>query len=358
MAKRPNKTVEERRRRVSVILPILKATYPGAKCSLDYRTPLQLLVATILSAQCTDVRVNLVTKSLFNKYKTPRDFAEAPEGVLEKEIQSTGFFRSKAKSLRAMASSLLKEFGGKVPQTMEELTSLAGVGRKTANVVLGNAFGKNVGVVVDTHVARLSQRLGMTRNTDPVKIEADLMQIVPQDEWTLWSHLLIHHGRAICQARTLSDPGPMPDRAGRDRRARRKNLVSGQFRDGGLKKMLENLREPSSRKRPCDPIMHFGMGKLGDAMPAEARRSNGGIVERRRHLIRKLSLRIGAAGFGEILHVAKLLDIGMCRLQQMAESLAVSRRMKRVGNRRIQQVAHDRGVVAVRPERLRFIQAH
>jgi endonuclease III len=201
MAKRPNKMVEERRRRVSVISPILKSTYPGAKCSLDYRTPLQLLVATILSAQCTDVRVNLVTQSLFKKYKTPRDFAEAPEGVLEREIQSTGFFRSKAKSLRAMASSLLKEFGGKVPQTMEELTSLAGVGRKTANVVLGNAFGKNVGVVVDTHVARLSQRLGLTRDTDPVKIEVDLMQIIAQEEWTLWSHLLIYHGRAICQAR-------------------------------------------------------------------------------------------------------------------------------------------------------------
>src|SRR5579872_6751579 len=188
MANSTKKTVEIRRRRVAAILPILKSTYPNAKCSLDYRTPLQLLVATILSAQCTDVRVNIVTKTLFKKYKTAEDFANAPAGELERDIQSTGFFNSKAKSIRAMAASLLKEHKGKVPQTMEELTSLAGVGRKTANVVLGNAFHKNVGVVVDTHVARLSERLELTKNTSAEKIELDLMEIVPQEEWTLWSH--------------------------------------------------------------------------------------------------------------------------------------------------------------------------
>jgi len=201
MAKTANKTVEQRRRRVAEVLPVLKSVYPNAKCSLDYRTPLQLLVATILSAQCTDVRVNLVTKTLFKKYKTPEDFANAPEGELERDIQSTGFYRNKAKSIRAMAASLIKEHRGNVPETMEELTSLAGVGRKTANVVLGNAFSQNVGVVVDTHVARLSQRLELTKHSAPEKIELDLMELVPREDWTLWSHLLIHHGRAICQAR-------------------------------------------------------------------------------------------------------------------------------------------------------------
>jgi endonuclease-3 len=196
-----NKTIEQRRQRVAKILPILKVTYPNAKCSLDYRTPLQLIVATILSAQCTDVRVNLVTKTLFKKYKTPEDYANAPAGELEKDIQSTGFYNSKAKSLRAMAKSLIEKYGGKVPRTMEDLTSLAGVGRKTANVVLGNAFGLNEGVVVDTHVGRLSQRLGLTKHTDAEKIELDLIEIVPREDWTLWSHLLIFHGRSICMAR-------------------------------------------------------------------------------------------------------------------------------------------------------------
>ncbi|HEY1922275.1 MAG TPA: endonuclease III [Tepidisphaeraceae bacterium] len=202
MAKTRGNSLQQRRQRVEAILRILRKVYPDAKCSLDYRTPLQLLVATILSAPCTDKRVNIVTKSLFKKYKTAADFAKAPEGELEKEIQSTGFFRSKAQSIRAMASSLLEKHGGRVPETMEELTALAGVGRKTANVVLGNAFGKNVGVVVDTHVSRLSQRLELTRQTTPEKIEIDLMELVPQKEWTLWPHLMIHHGRAVCMARS------------------------------------------------------------------------------------------------------------------------------------------------------------
>jgi endonuclease-3 len=191
----------QRKQRVDVLLPILKRTYPHARCSLNYDNPLQLLVATILSAQCTDDRVNLVTRELFGKYRSAEDFASVSQEELERDIQSTGFYRNKAKSIRAMAAALLEKHGGKVPRTMEELTALAGVGRKTANVVLGNAFGISVGVVVDTHVTRLSQRLGLTKASDAVKIEQDLMPIIPPEEWTLWSHLMIAHGRAICIAR-------------------------------------------------------------------------------------------------------------------------------------------------------------
>src|SRR3954469_8965347 len=202
MPRPESKKILQRRERVRAILPILNQLYPDAKCSLDHRSPLELLVATILSAQCTDDRVNIVTKTLFKKYKTAADYAKVTQEELEKEIQSTGFFRNKAKSIRAMAQALVENHGGKVPDTMEELTELAGVGRKTANVVLGNAFGKNVGVVVDTHVTRLSNRLGLTKHKiDAVKIEQDLVQVVPQEDWALFSHLLIHHGRAICQAR-------------------------------------------------------------------------------------------------------------------------------------------------------------
>jgi len=201
VAKSESKKIQERRQKVAAILPLLKKMYPQAKCSLDYRNPLQLLIATILSAQCTDERVNKVTPDLFKKYKTAKDLAAADPSELEKEIQSTGFFRNKAKSLRGMAAGILARHQGQVPQTMEDLTNLPGVGRKTANVVLGNAYNIAVGVVVDTHVARVSARLGLTKHTDPVKIEQDLMQIVPREEWTLFSHLLIHHGRQICIAR-------------------------------------------------------------------------------------------------------------------------------------------------------------
>jgi endonuclease-3 len=201
MPRAPSKTFVERQQRVAIILPILKKTYPLAKCSLNYTTPLQLITATILSAQCTDDRVNIVTKDLFRKYKTAKDLANAPIEELEKDIQSTGFYRNKAKSLKAMAQSLIDLHHGQVPKTMEELTALAGVGRKTANVVLGNAFGIDVGIVVDTHVTRLSQRLGLTKNDDAVKIEQDLIPLVPQKDWTIWSHLMIAHGRAVCQAR-------------------------------------------------------------------------------------------------------------------------------------------------------------
>jgi endonuclease III len=201
-------TIEARRSRVEdAILPILKKTYPHAKCSLDYTSPLELLVATILSAQCTDERVNIVTKSLFKKYRNAKAYAEVAPEELEKDIQSTGFYRNKTKSLRGMGAALVERHGGKVPQTMDELTHLPGVGRKTANVVLGNAFGENVGVVVDTHVTRVSNRLGLTKHAvDAVKIEQDLIQVVPQEEWTLFSHLLIHHGREICQARKPKCP--------------------------------------------------------------------------------------------------------------------------------------------------------
>jgi endonuclease-3 len=190
-----------RKDRVTAILPILKRTYPDAKCSLDHRNALELLVATILSAQSTDLRVNIVTKDLFKKYRTAKDYAAADPAELERDIHSTGFFRSKGKSIRAMAQALLDNHAGQVPKTMDELTALAGVGRKTANVVLGNAFNVNVGIVVDTHVTRLSLRLGLTKQSDAVKIEQDLIPLVPQDHWTLFSHLLIYHGRVICQAR-------------------------------------------------------------------------------------------------------------------------------------------------------------
>jgi endonuclease-3 len=202
MAKPPSKKVLLRDARVKAVLPILKRTYPHAKCSLDYRNPLELIVATILSAQCIDERVNVVTEELFRKYKSAGDYAKVAQESLEKDIQSTGFFRNKAKSLRGMGAALMERHKGKVPDSMEELTELPGVGRKTANVVLGNAFGKSVGVTVDTHVTRVSNRLGLTDHaSDAVKIEQDLMQVVPQEEWTMWSHLLIHHGRAICTAR-------------------------------------------------------------------------------------------------------------------------------------------------------------
>ena len=175
--------------------------YPDAHCELDFKNPLQLLIATILSAQCTDKRVNMVTPALFKKYRTAADYARADPAAFEEEIRSTGFFRSKTKSIRAACAAIVAEHGGKVPETMEALNALPGVGRKTANVVLGNAFGKNDGIVVDTHVARLSQRLRLTRETDAEKIENDLTRIVPRADWTIWSHWLIWHGRRRCFAR-------------------------------------------------------------------------------------------------------------------------------------------------------------
>jgi endonuclease III len=179
----------------------LNAHYPGAHCALDFSSPFQLLVATILSAQCTDKRVNMVTPALFKRYKTPAALAAANPEELEEIIRSTGFFRNKSKSLRGMAAAVAEQHGGRVPDEMEALVALPGVGRKTANVVLGNAYDKNEGVVVDTHVGRVSARLGLTRQTDPVKVERDLVALFPRDRWTQLSHLLIEHGRQICEAR-------------------------------------------------------------------------------------------------------------------------------------------------------------
>lgn len=183
------------------VLRRLKKAYPDATCALEHRTPFELLVATILSAQCTDVRVNMVTPALFAKYPTARSLAEADQADIEDLIRSTGFFRNKARNLIGMARALVESHGGEVPADMEALRVLPGVGRKTANVVLGNAFGMNEGITVDTHVARLSKLLGLTRHTDPVKIERDLMDLVPRKDWTLVSHLLIWHGRQVCVAR-------------------------------------------------------------------------------------------------------------------------------------------------------------
>ncbi len=189
------------RERVAQLAQAFTETYPGAHCELDFKTPLHLLIATILSAQCTDKRVNLVTPKLFAKYRTAADYAKAPPAEMEAIIKSTGFFRSKTKSIRAATAEIVAKYKGKVPDTMEELNGLPGVGRKTANVVLGNAFHRNEGIVVDTHVIRLSDRLGLTRQKDPEKIEQDLMKIVPRDQWTIWSHWLIWHGRRRCFAR-------------------------------------------------------------------------------------------------------------------------------------------------------------
>ena len=187
--------------RVKKILVALRETYPDAHCELNYSNPLELLIATILSAQCTDKRVNLVTAELFKQYRSADDYANAPAAELEQAIKSTGFFRNKTKSIQQCCRTILERHHGDVPRTMEELTQLGGVGRKTANVVLGNAFNVNVGVVVDTHVARLSQRLGLTREKDPQKIELQLMDLVPQNLWTMLSHWLIWHGRRRCYAR-------------------------------------------------------------------------------------------------------------------------------------------------------------
>ena len=187
--------------RARVIYDRMAEHYPDAHCALDFKSPFQLLIATILSAQCTDKRVNMVTPTLFKRYRTPAALAEAKPEELEEMIKSTGFFRNKTKSLLGMSQAVTASHAGKVPDSMEELVRLPGVGRKTANVVLGNAYAKNEGVVVDTHVGRVSKRLGLTRQTDPVKVEQDLMRLFPSERWTMLSHLFIEHGRRICDAR-------------------------------------------------------------------------------------------------------------------------------------------------------------
>ena len=190
-----------RNERAEILARELPRIYPDAHCELDFANPLELLVATILSAQCTDVRVNIVTKMLFKRCRTAADYAAIPQEELEEIVRSTGFYRNKAKSIRGMGAALVERHGGEVPRTIGELSALPGAGRKTANVVLGNAFGINEGVVVDTHVGRLSLRLGLTTESDPVKVEQDLMKLFPQELWTLLSHWLIWHGRRRCKAR-------------------------------------------------------------------------------------------------------------------------------------------------------------
>lgn len=203
MAKKPAIKVdkEKAKQTVKAIWPILKKTYPQAKCALEHTNPLELLIATILSAQCTDVRVNIVTKTLFKKYKSAEDWANAPLEEIEQDIKSTGFYRNKAFNIKSACDKIISDFNGNVPDNMAQLLELNGVGRKTANVVLGNAFGVP-GIVCDTHVLRLSRRLALSANTnDAVKLEFDLMEIVPKKNWTLFSHLLVFHGRNICMAR-------------------------------------------------------------------------------------------------------------------------------------------------------------
>ena len=196
-----------RAERAAALVETLPRVYPDAHCELDYRDPLELLVATILSAQCTDKRVNIVTRELFRVCQNAADYVALPQEQLEDLVKSTGFFRAKAKNIKACCAALVAQHRGEVPRTMDALTALAGVGRKTANVVLGNAFGINVGVVVDTHVQRLSTRLGLTKQTDPVKIEQDLVKLIPREKWTLFSHWLIWHGRRRCIARKPDCPG-------------------------------------------------------------------------------------------------------------------------------------------------------
>ncbi len=195
------KTAAERQARVKKILAILDQMYPAATCALLHSNAWELLVATILSAQCTDKRVNEVTPGLFRKYPTIRDFANAPQAELAQDIRSTGFFNNKSKSLIGAARKILTDFGGQVPRTIEELLTVPGAARKTANVVLGTAYGIASGIVVDTHVQRIARRLDLTKHTDPVKIEKDLMKIIPKEKWILFSHQIILHGRALCTAR-------------------------------------------------------------------------------------------------------------------------------------------------------------
>src|SRR5215831_114661 len=192
---------EAKKARTAEIIRLLKKAYPDAHTSLNHTNPLELLIATMLSAQSTDATVNIVTADLFRKYKSCRDYLAVPRSELEQDIHATGFFRNKAKAIHGACGMLEEKYGGRVPETMEEMIKLPGVGRKTANVVLGNAFGVAAGVVVDTHVARLSQRLGLTNQKQPEKIERDLMEIIPKKDWILFPHLLIYHGRRICYAR-------------------------------------------------------------------------------------------------------------------------------------------------------------
>ena len=198
----PREPLQQKAARTARIIGVLRETYPDAHCELNHTSPLELLIATILSAQCTDKQINIVTAELFKKYRTAADYAQAVPTEFENDIKRIGLFRAKAKNIQDCCRALIEQHGGEVPRTMDELTALGGVGRKTANVVLGNAFNMNVGVVVDTHVGRLSNRLGLTKETSAEKVERDLQKLVPQEQWCLFSHLLIWHGRRRCFARS------------------------------------------------------------------------------------------------------------------------------------------------------------
>ena len=200
-------SIEKKRKRTTKILELLKNEYPDAGCELNFSTPLELLVATILSAQCTDERVNIVTGALFKKYRKPEDYVRVSQKKFEQEIRSTGFFRNKTKSIRGACQMLLERFGSEVPQTMKDLLELPGVARKTANIVLSHAYGVVEGIAVDTHVKRLAQRLGLTENSDPNKIEADLRALISKEEWAIFSDVLIFHGRRVCYARKPNHDG-------------------------------------------------------------------------------------------------------------------------------------------------------
>ncbi|GMV94149.1 MAG: endonuclease III [Candidatus Hydrogenedentota bacterium] len=211
------KTVSAQKERALEVVQRLEAEYPDATCSLDYTNPVQLMVSTILAAQCTDERVNIVTKSLFKQYKNAKEFANAPEGELEEAVRTCGFYRQKAKSIREACRDLVEKHGGKVPGSMEELIKLRGVGRKTANVLMAECF-EPVGVIVDTHCKRLSNRLGFTTKSDPDKIEQDIMKLLPREHWRMYSHCMVFHGRAVCNARSprcsqcvVRDLCPFPD---------------------------------------------------------------------------------------------------------------------------------------------------
>lgn len=254
-AKRRSRRIAEplqaKRRRAAEVLRRLGRRYPDARCSLDYSSPLELLVATVLSAQCTDVRVNQVTPALFRKYRKAADYARAPAGELEEAIRTTGFFNAKARSLRRAGAAIAAEHGGKVPETLEELVRLPGVGRKTAHVILGNAFGKDEGFVVDTHVGRVTRRLDFTRQSDPLKVERDLNEIVPKGKRTLAAHRLIFHGRQICHARRPEcEICPVDSRCPKIGVLRTDDRGRGTHTGGAPKPIRQAARRREPRKSP------------------------------------------------------------------------------------------------------------
>jgi endonuclease-3 len=271
----PRESNSRKRERLDLLLLALKRAYPDAHCELNFSNPLELLVATILSAQCTDKLVNRVTPSLFQQYPSAAEYAAAPIAELENAIRQLGFFRNKARSIQGCCRALLDHHQGKVPATMEALTQLAGVGRKTANVVLGNSFNLSEGIVVDTHVTRLSNRLGLTRHTDAVKIEQDLLILVPKADWTLFSHLLIWHGRRRCTARNPDCPDceirtlcPSADKADSKPRLR-----------SSARTATSGNTEPRTNPGPVPPRRRAG-GRRSDAVAERVKAPSNPMIVR------------------------------------------------------------------------------